>query len=218
VKDILGWKFPDYDNLLSRKVQEFPKTIYQQKCIDAAILRTYKFELAVDIGANVGLHSVRFAELFDKVISFEPSITNFQCLQENTKTLSNIEIIKKGVGSKKENLELILPNDCLNCGAYSFVDFKDYTSNISSESVDIITLDSLNLAPDLIKIDTQGFEKEVINGAFNTITKYKPVLILEIEYSKNVNQILGMLSPLGYEIVCAKKKDKVFAVLGNNHA
>lgn len=217
MKDILGWKFPDYDDLLSKKVDQFPKTSYQQKCIDAALLRVSEFNLAIDIGANVGLHSIRFAEFFDKVISFEPSITNFECLQENTKTFLNIDIIKKGIGSKEESLELILPDNCLNCGAYSFVDFNNYTDNISKETVDVITLDSLNLSPDLIKVDTQGFEKEVLKGAFNTITKHKPVLILEIEFSKNVNQISGMLAPLGYEIVCAKKKDKVFAVTGGKH-
>lgn len=218
MKDVLGWKFPDYDNLLSRKVQNFPKTDYQQKCIDAALIRVEEFNLAIDIGANVGLHSVRFAEFFDQVISFEPSKTNFQCLQENTKTFPNVEIIKKGIGSKQDILELVIPNDCTNCGAYSFVDFQDHKTNLTKETIDIVSLDSLNLAPNLIKVDTQGFEKEVLFGAMNTITKYKPVLILEIEYSKNVNQIQGMLSPLGYEIICAKKKDKVFAITGGKHA
>lgn len=218
MKDILGWKFPDYDNLLSRKVQEFPKTEYQQTCIDAALLRAKEFNLAIDIGANVGLHSVRFAEYFNKVISFEPSQINFECLVENTKNFNNIDINKKAVGFKEDTLELVLPEDCYNCGAYSFVDFKDYNGKKSVESVEVITLDSLNLAPDLIKIDTQGFEYPILLGALTTITKHKPVMIIEIEFSKNVNQILGMLSPLGYEIVCAKKKDKVFAVIGDRNA
>ena len=218
MKDILGWKFPDYDNLLSRKVQNFPKTEYQQKCIDAALLRVHDFKLAIDIGANVGLHSVRFAEYFDNVVSFEPSYTNFECLKDNTKSFSNIKINKKAIGAKEETLNLVIPDDCFNCGAYSFVDFKEYNGRTQTESVEVITIDSLNLIPDLIKIDTQGFEYPVLIGALATITKHKPVMIIEIEYSKNVNQILGLLSPLGYEIICAKKKDKVFAVKENRNA
>lgn len=210
MKDILGWKFPDSDNLLSKRTKPFPHSTYQQEAIDAALSYVKNFNVAIDIGANVGLHSVRFAQKFSKVYSFEPSTTNFECLVENTKPFENIEIFKKGLGQKEEKAVLSIPTDSTNCGAFSIIDFKEYEGSLISEEIEIITLDSLTLAPDLIKIDTQTFELQVISGGIDTLKKYHPVLILEIEYKKPTQIIKSFLKNIGYEMIESLKKDKIF--------
>lgn len=210
MKDILGWKFPDSDNLLSRKVKEFPNTTYQQEAIDAALTYVKNFNVAVDIGANVGLHSVRFSQKFNQVFSFEPSSMNYECLVENTKSFNNINIYKKGLGDKEDKAILSLPEDSTNCGACSIIDFREYEGNLISEEIEIITLDSLNLKPDLIKIDTQTFELQVLTGSVSTIREYSPVLILEIEYKKPTQIIKDFLKNFGYELVQSERKDKIF--------
>lgn len=210
MKDVLGWAFPDADTLLSRSVTEYPNTHYQQPCINEALLYVKKFNLAIDVGANVGLHSVRFAQKFKEVKSFEPSSSNFECLTKNTKPFNNIQIFKKGIGETFSKEILSLPADSSNCGAFSIVDFKEHQGNLISEEIEIITLDSLNLKPDLIKVDTQNFEMQVIRGAVNTLKTHKPVLILEVEYSKANRMILDFLSQFGYERIASFKKDKIY--------
>lgn len=210
MKDVFGWKFPDNDELLSKRVKQFPHTGYQQETIDEAFPHVKKFNLAIDIGANVGLHSVRFGQKFQKVVSFEPSTSNFECLLENTKPFNNIEINKLGLGSKSEKVTLSIPTDNTNCGAFSIIDFKDHRGSLITEEIDIITLDSLQLEPDLIKVDTQSFELEVLKGSVTTLLKYKPVLILEVEYKKPVSIITEFLKKYDYDFFKSVKKDKIF--------
>ena len=75
-------------------------------------------------------------------------------------------------------------------------------------------LDELNLTPDFIKIDTQGFEKNVLLGSIETIKKTKPVILAEVAKKGPVKELLDILQPLGYEISWASNSDKVFSFRG----
>jgi hypothetical protein len=103
-----------------------------------------------------------------------------------------------------------MPNDSHNCGLFSIVDFKNYSAELIQESIVIKTLDSFNLSPNLIKIDTQGYEMNVLHGAVNTIIQYKPIFLIECEYKKQLREIDIFLSNLGYTLVGSVKKDKVW--------
>ena len=72
MKNIVGWMVPDFDRVIAKQCRSFPETSYQQDILDWAISNIKSFNLAVDVGANVGLHSVRFAQKFLQVESFEP--------------------------------------------------------------------------------------------------------------------------------------------------
>jgi FkbM family methyltransferase len=210
---INGWSFPDFDHHLSLKVGDFPVTVYQQSSIDLACNEIREFNQAIDIGANVGLHSVRFSQKFKEVISFEPTTLNFNCLKNNCSSLNNVRLENCGLGIVGEETAVIsIPKDNDNCGAFSIVDFKDHTTELIQESIVIKTLDSFNLSPNLIKIDTQGYEMNVLQGAVNTILKSKPVLLIECEYKKNIREVNNFLLQFGYTLVGSVKKDKVWAV------
>ena len=67
-----GWNFPSIDSHFSPYVEEFPITTYQQLSIDIACQFVKKFETVVDVGANLGLHSVRFSKLFKLIKNLIP--------------------------------------------------------------------------------------------------------------------------------------------------
>lgn len=209
MKNVNGWMFPNLDTHLSNHVGVYPKTLYQQETINKALKLVSKNDLAVDIGANVGLHSRRFADSFKSVISFEPTTSNFECLIENTKELKNITLHKIALGNSRDVMNISIPKDADNCGLYSLVDFRNRL-DIDNEKIEVTTLDSFSIFPDLIKIDTQGFELEVLYGAEKTLVKSNPVLITEIETKKEKNKILSFLSNLGYELVDEHRKDKIW--------
>jgi len=207
----LGWHFPDKDSHFAKHISNFPGTSYQQAAIDAAYAFTKNFDNAVDIGANIGLHSVRFAEKFKNVFSFEPVTSNYECLEKNTSNFKNITRFQTGLGEIEKTEIISLPASWDNCGAYSIVDFVDSKEELIEEKIKISRLDDFNLAADLIKIDTQGFEIPILKGGLETLKKYKPTLILEIEFKKPFNNMLALLTPLGYACVASAKKDKIWA-------
>jgi FkbM family methyltransferase len=207
---VKGWYFPNFDHHLSSKVDEFPHTTYQQYSIDKAFEKTKEFNQVIDVGANIGLHSVRFSKYFTEVIAFEPVSQNFNCLKINCSKFSNTKLNHCGLGDTEGKLIISIPHDSTNCGEFSLIDFTNYKDTLIQESIDIKKLDSFNLSPDLIKIDTQGYEINVLRGAEETILKHKPVILAECETKKQFNEINLFLSHLGYIFFTSDKKDKIW--------
>lgn len=216
MKNVNGWMIPEFDNLLSKSAAKspHPESRYQQEIFDAALQFVKNFNQAIDIGANIGFYSTRLCQRFQNVKAFEPSSINFECLKNNTKTFTNIELFHLGLSNLSTELILELPNDIDNCGAFSFIDFVKNESEKHTEKVKVIMLDELNLTPDFIKIDTQGFEKNVLLGSIETIKKTKPVILAEVAKKGPVKELLDILQPIGYEISWASNSDKVFSFRG----
>ena len=206
----LGWHFPDFDRHFARTVSQYPVTDYQQATIDEAVRHVTAFECAVDVGGNIGLHTVRFAQLFGTVHSFEPTTTNFECLQKNTAILDNVILHQLGLGAESGTVTIQLPADANNCGNFSIVDFADNTEQTVDETIEIRTLDSFELAPNLIKIDVQGFDYNVLLGAADTIKMYHPVIIIESETKTSRNTIGEFLTQHGYVVAAKFRHDQIW--------
>ena len=204
-----GWTFPDIDSHFRDSVGEFPETTYQQGALDAAFKYVKKFGVAIDAGANIGLQSVRMAQKFNQVHSFEPTSVNYDCLINNVKNFSNVQIYKTGLGEREESAIIKLPAESKNCGAFSIIDFNGYEDPVLTEQISILPLDKFQLLPDFIKIDTQGFELFILKGAENTL-KNKPVLLLECEKKQEKRLISNYLIPLGYSIIETVRKDTIW--------
>lgn len=70
-------------------------------------------------------------------------------------------------------------------------------------SVSVVPLDNFNLAPDLIKLDVEGFEQQALNGLENTLCKHYPALLVEIN---NPERWLPRLEKLGYDFYIFDEK------------
>jgi FkbM family methyltransferase len=208
--NVNGWWIPENDTVISKYAKVFPNVLYQQESIDIAYSKIKNFNVALDIGGNIGYHSVRFSTAFNQVHTFEPVTNNFLCLEKNCEIFKNIKLYKLGVGDKNLSIDISLPKNNLNCGAYSFVDFQNSDELLIQETVNVITLDSYNFSPSLIKIDTQGYELNVLKGAEQTLKIHKPVIIAECENKKLFNGVNGYLEPLGYKLAGSSRKDKIW--------
>lgn len=75
----------------------------------------------------------------------------------------------------------------------------DYAN--ATKEIDLITLDSLNLdRVDLIKIDVEGMEEEVLNGAIKLISTHKPIIFIEVIKS-NKQELKSILDGFNYEYI-----------------
>lgn len=151
----------------------------------------------IDIGANVGINSIVMAHYakIGKVYSFEPVSITYNLLDLNVKksALKNIFINKVGLGATNETLTINVSRTGLGTASITSIkSIADVTHNDAlsfQEEIKINTLDSwwsLEGKPkiDFIKIDVEGFELEVLQGAAKFISS-NPNVLMVCEISLN---------------------------------
>lgn len=151
----------------------------------------------IDIGANVGYYSIIFGKLASKgsIFSIEPTST-FKLLKANLNyhQLSNVNIFNIGINDHSgKKVDRIFKNwgKRSRQNIYSFFTLDDFVSQQDLKRID------------LIKIDTDGFEMDILRGALKTLDLYNPFLLIEFRYSLNtrgyeVGNLLEKLIELGY--------------------
>lgn len=149
-------------------------------------------DVALDVGANAGIIAILIADTIGTngvVHCFEPSPVVFPRLKANVDlnlSLSGrIKLNNVGVGAENGKLEFfefghMLGNGCLTPPQTSGFDF---TPSIHS-TVDVITLDEYVAQNDIkkvgfIKVDTEGYEFNVLKGGLQTIKSCRPIMLLE---------------------------------------
>lgn len=127
-------------------------------------------DVFVDVGANIGSYTVLASSVVGaNSVSFEPVPSTFLHLKNNidiNNIQSLVELQNSGVGSKKGTLRFTGTLDTMN---HVITNPSDSVSD--SIEVDIVTLDDAMgyKMPTLMKIDTEGFELSVLQGARNTL-------------------------------------------------
>lgn len=171
---------------------------YQQKHYDTAVKHVVHRGTAIDVGAHIGIHTVRLSQDFGTVYAIEP--INYEYLIQNTQHCDNVRCIHAGASNTLGKMYAHNPAEH-NSGAW------ELTTVTSKHEVDVITIDSLNLTEcDLIKIDTQGLEQQVVEGARETIAKFTPVIWIE-DKGTLVNY---MFEELGYRLWDSHMKESVY--------
>ena len=211
-----GWYLPTYcDHFHSTIGESNMQNNYQSRCDKEVFSRTHHKRTAIDIGGNVGLMARRYANVFDHVHSFEPVKENYSCLQFNTEDLENVTVYNQGLGEVKKEVEIVLPLSVKSCGSWSILYFKNNEEEKRSETININTLDSYNFKDvDFIKIDIQGYELQVLEGAVETIREYKPTLLIEtVSAGNNIAVQVGkFVKQFGYKEAKKINKDRVYTV------
>jgi FkbM family methyltransferase len=171
----------------------------------------------IDIGANKGQFSNLAYHMFnpDKIIAIEANPDLAKDLNKNLSHIENKTILMTGIGNKDGELSFNFNTDSqVSSFLKNDQDRLNYFPNdrtFKKSNLPIAKLDSLinqsNLdGPILIKIDVQGFEKDVINGAINNLKRVK-WLLLEISFSSlyvgqpNFQEIVNILNNLGFTFV-----------------
>ena len=159
--DILSFK-------VSGKIEYLLKSFSEKDEIYTDILKLTPFENIIDLGAYDGDTIREFLEHtggeYSYITALEPDEKNFRKLLKNTEELFDITCFNMGAWDKKDTL--IFES---NAGRNSKL-------SSSGKSVDVIDVDSLELAPTFIKMDIEGAELKALCGAEKTIREYKPKL------------------------------------------
>lgn len=169
-----------------------------------------------DVGANIGEVSMKIAQAVGpsgKVVSFEPGKATFEKFRKNLSlnNLPNVEPVNLGLGQKEATLHLAVPSGKNHGGARIMP---------TGEAIQITTLDAFVEQNgvsrlDLIKIDVEGFEMNVLQGARTTLEKFRPLLFVEIdetnlsEQNTSAKDLLELLAQFGYRFQNAQSGAEV---------
>lgn len=157
----------------------------------------------IDVGANIGTHSVYFSKKCNQgnVIAIEPQIYIFQMLAANLllNGCYNTVPVQAGASSKSGVVKMVNINPFVE-NTINYGEFK--INNDSNEGIEtnIITLDKyVNLNKfNLIKLDVEGLEVEVLNGAKKLLKKHKPFLYIEFNNKQGNDELLNQIYELDY--------------------
>lgn len=172
---------------------------------EAELLELRKFvrpgSVAIDIGCNLGSYTYEMSRLGARVYAFEPNpaLANFVA----SLALPNVEVRQAAAAAENGIAELNIPLE--HAGSHGRASLKHGSSLGKMEKVSVPTcrIDDLPLGKiGFIKIDVEGFEEEVLRGSTETISRDRPVLLIEIEERHNagaVTRIADLLRKFQYE-------------------
>ena len=155
-----------------------------------------------DVGAFVGTHSLAFAERVGpsgKVFAFEPNKFSFWLLAMNTCTerRANIRSFNLAIGASNGFVKSV-SSDKTNLGLSVLQETAD---EFDRDGVLLKSLDSLGLDsdPSLIKIDVEGMELDVLEGAAVTIARSRPFIYAEVNTVAKALALLGWSRENNYD-------------------
>ena len=194
--------FSNFENWGLEESSVFPlmmKKCKKKKCI-------------IDIGAHIGLTTLPiYSEVSNnsQIFSFEPGNINnkYLRLHLNKNKIKKVVVIDKLVGeNNSKNVQFYESDE--PTGMNSIINFK---KNFLKKKKEQVCLDSFvkknKIKPDLIKIDAEGSEIFILNGAKKILKKYKPDIFLSVHKKHfkllglNERDLLKIIKEIGYKIM-----------------
>jgi len=179
---------------------------WAQDEIDGLTILLKDGDVVIDAGANIGTHTLGLASAVSpkgRVYSFEPQTEIFELLRQNCDTNNFASNILpychplSSVDGQKFAIPILNEISIHNFGATQLSAIK-YENTPSYDSSGSMTIDGLNLdSCRLIKLDVEGMELEVLNGAMSLIKKHKPLIFFEANTILDTWGIIQKIAPLG---------------------
>ena len=165
---------------------------------EAALAYVKQWRVCLDIGSNIGQWTRPLAKRFTSVICFEPNPNFGECFNRNI-TETNVVLWPYGLSDREHRAQ------------------QEFNSTILNEAegdIQCRTLDSFGLTNvDFVKIDVDGFEVPLLEGARDTLTRNTAVINIEMKRDKRLDtakQAEEILRDLGYVFKKRTKSDEVW--------
>jgi FkbM family methyltransferase len=193
-------RFPEYD--LSRRIK---------------LLNHYEINKILDIGANDGGFAKEMFEIGyrGKIISFEPLLSAYSIIEAKSRNNNKWSTINKALGdfdgesfinvsknSVSSSMLNMLPTHLNSAPASKYISKERIIVNKLDSIYDDFCLDNENV---YLKIDTQGFEKQILDGALNSLKNIKGVqlelsIIPLYDVTVTYIEMITFLNELGFEL------------------
>lgn len=163
-----------------------------------------------DVGAHIGYLTLLFARLAAEVYAFEPTTETLPYLRHNVRSKPNVEIVESAAGAAAGSAEMFV--ETLTGQNNTLADSFQFERTVAQagrvavhtghQTVPVVTLDDFaaeHSPPDFVKIDVEGYEWEVLQGAGALLHDRPPALLIEM--TRKQQETRELLTGLGYEIL-----------------
>lgn len=177
-----GYKIASDDDYLDYVKGDFePQMVKLFKSLAA------KSETVLDIGANIGCTAILFSSLSKDVHAFEPSRSTYNILERNIIKSQTQNITTHNIGLGDESCESTITYAPSNRSGGYISNKTQASEGHIVEQITIKTLDDTVSSNeikniDFVKLDVEGFEGSVIDGALDTLKRDKPIVVLELNH------------------------------------
>jgi FkbM family methyltransferase len=203
------WRFPFVSTNFSVALPQVAGVFYEQGALEALRRLVQPGQTIVDVGANIGNHTVYFAgEAGCRVIPFECNPRMVERLRA-TIAMNDLEgqvdlsHLGKAVSSFVGTIPFRFVRD-----DYSFV---TQVQEDGSTPTPCLTLDSLGLGQcALLKVDVDGGEPGVLEGARDMLARLRPVVSIEV-LNFNTRRVLGLFEAYGYEVLREDSRNEAYS-------
>ena len=166
-------------------------------------LKEYPIHTLLDLGAAKGHFSMMFENVFDA--------TGITMVEANPLSCAELEylpyqVINTAIGKPGTATFYTNPTEQTGGGSSLFKENTEHFNDAIAQTVDVVSLDSLGISADMIKIDVQGAELDVLKYGKETVSKAN-FLVLELslmEYNTGaplIDDVLELTRELGFRIV-----------------
>lgn len=215
-----GWHLPADDSYFARFVEGPPpkRNGFYREHLQAALGFVTAWNCAIDVGGHVGFWTFDLAQRFKVVHAFEPVPSTFQCLLKNVAEFENVNCHNFAVGNGPGRCAI--QNDKQRPGNSGSNYIMPGAGDVPMVSLDDMARDGAFPYCDFLKVDVEGFELRVLEGARELITRCWPVISMECtdfkfrtRYGIPEGQAERWLVKRGYRVVWAQRPDKVFVAV-----
>ena len=188
-----------------------------------SLIKKFNLKHFLNIGCHIGTVALPISKYVEKVTAIEAYPLTFEHLNENIKinNIKNIQVFNLAIGDENKKIYFLDDENIRiknNTGGMHVITDDDIlkkrlSSNIHSKkySNEMKKLDDLNISNfDILLADVEGKEYELLKGGKNKITKYKPIIIVEIWNNNKRNlesmqttndEIINYIINLGYKLI-----------------
>lgn len=193
-----GFYVIDGDTHIGKWAEESGRLDHDQSMLPLVLAHIKEGDTVVDAGAYIGDHTIAYSKAVGAsgyVHAIEANPDAFNCLELNVAKLTNVGCWPNALGTGEEAVSV------------ASIDPNYGTAFLKDGEVKTISIDSLKFKScDFIKIDCEGYEPRILQGAVRTIKKHKPTLLIEVNrgalerYGSSPQALISQVESLGYTV------------------
>lgn len=197
---------------------------YESELVKLSLKYTDKNKDMIDVGANIGFYSVLFAKILkegNKVVSIEPTKSVCERLRRNlvlNQINNKIDVFEGAVSNNNDSaiIEIIEgKEEYSSLGGLKNPIVYTHRDKISKYKVECVTIDTLvkekSLNPGFIKVDVEGSEYLVFQGAHKTLSENRPIILSEVcelllkKAGHSVKDVIQLIQTYDYDVFDVQK-------------